>query len=151
MHDGNLIIAVLAVMPAASCTHHVPEPVGVAPSTPHISWAFMSGDRDTPDRDYVCQSDPRDDLTMPASGPDNPVFADLHFYYQGAAAETKYTGTVEIGVFQVGSNAPEPSGVISRSRLRSRACLRTRLDEVSRPLGRGSKRGAPDVKKRKDG
>src|SRR5262245_32413638 len=61
---------------------------------------FMSGDRDTPDRDYVCQSDPRDECIMPASGPDNQVFADRHFYYHGAGAETKYAGSIEIGVFQ---------------------------------------------------
>jgi hypothetical protein len=64
----------------------------------------MSGDGDNPDQEFVCQSDPRNDCVVPASRPDARVFADVHFYYHGTGAETKYTGSIDIGFFQ-GSTA----------------------------------------------
>ena len=60
----------------------------------------MSGDRENPDRDFVCQSDPRTECAIPASRPGDPVFSDVHFYYHGGASETKYAGSVHIGFFE---------------------------------------------------
>jgi len=91
MRQLPLIVATAAVVLTSACAKRVPEPVGVAPGTPHISWIIMSGDRDNPDQEFVCQSDPRNDCVVPVSRPDAQVFADVHFYYHGAGAETKYT------------------------------------------------------------
>jgi hypothetical protein len=60
----------------------------------------MSGDRDNPDQEFVCQSNPRNDCVIPVSRPDAQVFSDVHFYCHGAGAETKYTGSINIGFFQ---------------------------------------------------
>jgi hypothetical protein len=60
----------------------------------------MYGDRDNADGEFACQSDPRTDCVLPASKPDAQVFADIHFYFHGAGAETKYEGTINIGYLQ---------------------------------------------------
>ena len=64
----------------------------------------MSGDGDNPDREFVCQSDPRNDCVVPVSSRDEQVFSEVHIYYHGAGGETKYTGSIDIGFFQ-GSTA----------------------------------------------
>lgn len=97
-------IAVTAALLASACARHIPEPPSLAPGTPYVSWVIMSGDRDNPDREFVCQSDPRNDCVIPVSRPDDQVFADVHIYYHGTGAEAKYTGTIDIGFFQ-GSSA----------------------------------------------
>jgi hypothetical protein len=73
----------------------------------------MSGDRDNADRDFVCQSDPRNDCAIEASRPDAQVLSDVHFYYHSAGAETKYEGTITIGFFE-GSTAAQttPTSVV---------------------------------------
>jgi hypothetical protein len=83
-----------------SCGKRVPEPKGLVPGTPHISWVIKNGDRENPDQDVVCQSDSRNDCVVPASRPDAQVFSAVHFYYHGAGSETKYEGPIEIGHFQ---------------------------------------------------
>lgn len=100
MTRQGLFLIVLSATISASCATHAPEPRGLAPGTPHVSWVIMSGDRDTPDRDFVCQSDPRNDCVMPASKPGAQVFSDVHLYYHGAGTETKYSGAVQIGFFE---------------------------------------------------
>lgn len=93
-------IVVTAAVLTATCAKRLPEPSGVAPGAPHISWIIMSGDRDNPDQEFVCQSAPRTDCVIPVSRPDAQVFSDVHFYYHGAGAETKYTGSIDVGFFQ---------------------------------------------------
>ena len=100
MRKVSIFVATMAAVLSATCAKRVPEPAGVARGTPHISWIIMSGDRDNPDQEFVCQSDPRNDCVLPASRPDEQVFSDVHFYYHGAGAETKYTGAIEVGFFQ---------------------------------------------------
>lgn len=58
----------------------------------------MHGDRDNPNREFACQSDPRSDCVLPASGAQNQVFSDVYVYYHGAG--TKYVGSVRIGFFE---------------------------------------------------
>jgi len=60
----------------------------------------MSGDGDNPDQEFVCQSDPRNDCVLAVSRPDAPVFSNVHFYYHGAGAETKYAGSIDVTFFQ---------------------------------------------------
>jgi hypothetical protein len=60
----------------------------------------MVGDRDNPNREFVCQSDPRTDCVMPASRPGVQVFTDIHFYFHSATMDTTYTGTIQIGFFE---------------------------------------------------
>ena len=100
MHTEALLAVTLAGVLTAGCGRRVPGPSNAAPGMPHVSWVIMSGDRDNADREFVCQSDPRTDCVMPASRPDEQAFADVHVYYHGAGAETKYQGTVAIGFLE---------------------------------------------------
>jgi len=101
------LIIVLAVAAAvtSSCGARVPKPPDVARGAPYVSWVFMIGDGENPDRDFVCQSDPRNDCTIVASRPDAQTFSDLHFYYHAAGGETKYEGTVTIGFLEGSATA----------------------------------------------
>jgi hypothetical protein len=90
----------LGAVLTAACGKRVPEPPNLAPGTPHVSWVIMSGDRDNADREFVCQSEPRTDCVMPASRPNEQAFADVHVYYHGAGADTKYQGTVALGFLE---------------------------------------------------
>jgi len=95
----KLAIPALALT-AASCGAKIPTSAGVAPGTPYVSWIIMHGDRDNPDREYACQSDTRASCVVPVSRADAQVFSHVYLYYHGAGAETKYTGSVQIGFFQ---------------------------------------------------
>ena len=110
-----VILVTAAAVLASTCGKRVPGPSGVAPGTPYVSWIIMSGDRDNPDQEFVCQSEPRTECVMPVSRPDAQVFSDVHFYYHGAGAETKYTGSIDVGFFQ-GSPASPSSRRTPRSR-----------------------------------
>jgi hypothetical protein len=100
MRHRLVLVSIAAAVFTSTCAKRVPEPVGVAPGAPHVSWVIMSGDRDNPDQDFVCQSDPRNDCVVPVSRPDALVFSDVHVYYHGAGAETKYAGSMQIGFFR---------------------------------------------------
>ena len=95
-----MLFAMAAAVLTSTCATRVPRPAGGVPGAPHVSWVIMSGDRDNPDQEFVCQSDPRTDCVVPATRPDAQVFSDVHFYYHGAGAETKYTGSIDVGFFQ---------------------------------------------------
>ena len=90
----------LIVLINSSCAKRVPEPIGLAPGTPHISWVLMYGDRDTPDSEFACQSQPRTDCVLPASKPDALVYSDVHLYYHGVGGETKYEGAKNLSYLQ---------------------------------------------------
>lgn len=107
MHRRSMIVAVMASVFTSTCASRVPEPANVTPGTPHVSWVIMSGDRDNPDQDFVCQSEPRSDCVVRASRPDDQVFSDVHVYYHGAGAETKYIGSMQIGFFRGSAQAPD--------------------------------------------
>src|SRR5436309_13335793 len=98
MRPGTLTIPAIAL--AAACGAKVAMASGVAPGTPYVSWIIMHGDRDNPDREFACQSDARASCVMPVSRADAQVFSHVYLYYHGAGAETKYTGSVQIGFFQ---------------------------------------------------
>ena len=99
--DAKTLLALAAIVfLAAACDKRVPVPSGATPGAPHVGWVIMTGDSDNPDREFVCQSDPRTDCVMPASRPDNQAFSDVHLYFHPAATETKYVGTVGIGFFE---------------------------------------------------
>ena len=94
----------LVALFGSACAKRVPEPSGVAPGTPHISWVLTYGDRDTADREFSCQSELRSECVLPASKPGEQVYSDIHFYYHGAGNETKYEGTKNLSYLQ---GAPE--------------------------------------------
>jgi hypothetical protein len=104
MQKASMVVATVAAVLASTCATPVPKPAGGVRGAPYVSWVIMSGDRDNPDQEFVCQSDPRTDCVIPPSRPDAQVFSDVHFYYHGAGAETKYTGSIDVGFFQ---GAPE--------------------------------------------
>jgi hypothetical protein len=106
---GHLsFVLIVSCIIVSGCARRVPKPAGIAAGTPFVSWVFMSGDRDNPDREFVCQSTPPGECVMPVSTPDDRVFTDLHFYYHGAGGETKYTGSIQIGFLQ---GSPEANRV----------------------------------------
>ena len=76
-----------------SCAARVPEPVGVPPGVPHISWIIMHGDRDNPDAEFACQSTGPRECVLPASRPGASVFSNVHLYFHGAGKETTYQGS----------------------------------------------------------
>jgi hypothetical protein len=90
---------------APGCAKRGPERANVAPGTPHVTWVVMYGDRDNPDNEFACQSDPRTECVVPASRPDARTFSDVHFYFHGAGDETKYEGTTSIGFLQGATEA----------------------------------------------
>jgi hypothetical protein len=104
MRTYPITVVILVVALTSTCAKPVPEPVGVPPGTPHVSWVLMFGDRDNADREFACQSDSRTECVLPASKPDAQVFSDIHFYFHGAGAETRYEGTINIAYLQ---GAPE--------------------------------------------
>jgi len=78
----------------------VPESMTATAGIPRIGWVIMAGDRDNPDDQFVCQSQPRNDCVLPPSRPDHQTYTDVHFYFHPAAADTKYTGTIQVGFVQ---------------------------------------------------
>jgi hypothetical protein len=91
---------VLSAVVVAGCAKKIPPSDRAAAGTPYVSWIVMRGDRDNPDAEFVCQSDPRNDCVLPASREDAQVFSDVHFYYHNAGVETAYVGSIDIGFFQ---------------------------------------------------
>jgi hypothetical protein len=100
-----MIVMAVAAACCISCARHAPEPPIRVPGKPYVSWVIMSGDSDNADGDFVCQSDPRTDCIVPVSRADARVFSDVHVYYHGAGAETRYAGTMQIGFFQGSATA----------------------------------------------
>jgi hypothetical protein len=100
MRPHLMIVAIMACVVTSACAKRVPGPANVAPGTPRVSWVIMSGDSDNPDQNFVCQSEPRSDCVVPLSRPEAQVFSDVHVYYHGAGAATKYVGSMQIGFFR---------------------------------------------------
>ena len=92
------------LMLAMGCAGRVPrpEPAGGHVEAPHLGWVIMTGDRENPDRDFVCQSNPRSECIIPVDRLDQRAMVHLHVYYHVAPTETTYTGSIRIGFF----NAP---------------------------------------------
>jgi len=59
----------------------------------------MHGDADNPDREFVCQSNPRSECVVPVDRADARVLAHVHVYYHAASTDTTYTGSIRIGFF----------------------------------------------------
>jgi hypothetical protein len=93
----RLLLIVVVVLAMGACAGRVSKPADVPPGTPYISWIIMHGDGDNPDREFACQSAPRNDCVVPASTPEAQVFSDVHVYYHGTGAETVYAGSLDIG------------------------------------------------------
>ena len=81
------------------CTRPIPKTAGGPAGLARVGWVIMIGDRDNPDRDFVCYSETPADCVMPPSRPGEQVFADVHLYYHPAAAETRYDGSIQVGFF----------------------------------------------------
>jgi hypothetical protein len=99
MFRNVLAAAILVGLCMEGCTRPIPKTAGGPVGAPRVGWVVMMGDRDNPDRDFVCYSESPADCVIPPSRPDDQVFADVHLYYHPAATETKYGGTVQIGFF----------------------------------------------------
>jgi hypothetical protein len=81
------------------CGMRIPEPLGGPTGSPRVGWVIMSGDAENPDRDFVCQSNPRSECVVPADRQDARVVSHVHMYYHAASTETKYTGSIRIEFF----------------------------------------------------
>lgn len=64
-----------------------------------VGWVLMHGDRDNPDREYVCQSGDSADCVLPMTRPAAQVFTAIHFYYHSTPRDTKYTGAHRLAFF----------------------------------------------------
>jgi hypothetical protein len=91
---------VVFLLATSGCARPVPRPTDVAPGTPYITWIIMHGDSDNPDREFACQSTPRNDCELPASTQQEQVVSHVYLYYHGAGAETTYAGSAQIGFFR---------------------------------------------------
>ena len=100
-----LITGLSLIVAAAGCVKRVPEPVGLPPGTPHVSWIIMHGDRDNPDAEFACQSTGPRECVLPASRTDARTFSDVHLYFHGAGRETTYLGTYRPEFFNDGDNS----------------------------------------------
>lgn len=100
MRSHRVLIAAIGAVFTLSCATRVPRPAGVPPGAAYVTWIIMSGNRDNPDQDFVCQSDRKDECVIPVSRPDAQVFSDVHFYYHAERADTTYAGSMEVGFFQ---------------------------------------------------
>lgn len=104
MQRRSPILAVF-LLATTACAKSVPRPADVAPGTPYITWIIMHGDSDNPDREFACQSTPRNDCVLPVSTQAEPVFSHVYLYYHGVGAETSYVGSVQIGFFRGATSA----------------------------------------------
>jgi hypothetical protein len=102
-------IAIAIAICGSSCSPGIPKPkpVPVVAGTPQVTWVVMSGDRENPDRDFVCQSDSPGRCVVPVSRPDEQVFSDVHVYYHGADTDIKYVGAIRIGFFRRSSDTEQ--------------------------------------------
>ena len=98
--DLLLATAIVVSLGVEGCARSIPKTAGGPVGAPRVGWVVMMGDRDNPDRDFVCYSESPGDCMMPPSRSNGQVFADVHLYYHPAATETKYTGTIQIGFFK---------------------------------------------------
>src|SRR5262245_4982366 len=96
------LIGLAIVASASSCSAGIPkpQPTLAAPGEPSVTWVVMSGDRENPDRDFVCQSDSQIRCVVPMSRPDEQVFSDVHVYYHGGDTDLKYVGAIRVGFFR---------------------------------------------------
>lgn len=100
MRQMRIVLTVTLTLATFGCADHArPRSAGPA-GTPQVGWVIMSGDRDNPDQDFVCQSLPRSECVVPMSRAGAQVFSHVHIYYHPAATETKYTGSIQIGFFE---------------------------------------------------
>jgi hypothetical protein len=102
-HIRTVVGIGVAGLLAAACGGHVPKPAAGSPGLPDVTWVIMHGDHENPDREFACQSTPRNDCVVPVSAPHSRVFTDVHFYYHGAGTDTAFTGTVTLGFLEGGS------------------------------------------------
>ena len=101
------LVFVTLVAAMTGCAKRAPEPVGLAPGVPHVSWIIMHGDSDNPDAEFACQSTGPRECVLPASRPDARVLSDVHLYFHGAGRETTYLGSYRAEFF----NAPRDSPI----------------------------------------
>ena len=99
MPKTSILVAMAAAVLSSTCAKRIPEPVGGHTDSPHVGWVIMSGDADNPDRDFVCQSNPRSECVVSVDRPEVRVLGHVHLYYHAYAMETKYTGSIRIGFF----------------------------------------------------
>ena len=98
---AKMFLAVVGILLLTTgCERRVHAPPTGPPGTPRVGWVIMVGDRDNPDREFVCQSDPRSECMMPASRPNDQAFTAVYFYFHSATTDTRYTGTIQIGFLE---------------------------------------------------
>ena len=96
---GLVLLMCWGAVGLGACASRVPHQVGGQRGMPHLSWVVMAGDRDNPDAEFVCQSDPRTDCVLTASRPNAQAWAIVYLYYHGVGEEIRYTGAIQIGFF----------------------------------------------------
>lgn len=99
---------VLFVVLVGCASHTAPKALGDA-TTPRVGWVIMQGSSaDSPDEEYVCQSNPRDRCVLKASTAGKRSFSEVHLYFHPIGSSTTYEGTVQMSFFGQG---PSPLAV----------------------------------------
>jgi hypothetical protein len=108
MSKRRVIGATVAiVLLTTACAKRVPSATGTPPTVPRLGWVIMRGDRDNPDAEFVCQSEPRTDCVLPQSRPGQETHTEVHFYFHSAVTDSTYTGRIEIGFLTAGGRPYE--------------------------------------------
>jgi hypothetical protein len=106
MTKGLRAAVIAGLWLTTACGKRVPgPPAGAVAGVPRVGWVIMMGDADDPDREFVCQSEPRSVCVIPGR-PAQQRFADVHFYFHAGAVDTTYSGKILIGFF--GSDQSKP-------------------------------------------
>ena len=103
--SSGLVTLLAAFMMAGCAERRAPEPAG-DPDLPRVGWVIMHGNRDNPDEEFGCQSNPRSSCAVRASAADNQVFSEVHLYFHPTRVDTTYTGVARIGFFRGGADTP---------------------------------------------
>jgi hypothetical protein len=107
-----LAVSTMSCLTAGCAGRAAPKAPG-PPGTAKVGWVIMSGDRENPDREFICQSEPRTDCVMAASRGTEQVFAHVYVYHHAAATQLKYTGSIRVPFFNGGAYDFQPDLMVA--------------------------------------
>jgi hypothetical protein len=93
-----VLLNTIALLTLGCAERRAPRTAG-DPSLPRLGWVIMHGDRDNPDQEFGCQSNPRSACVIRASASGHQALSEVHLYYHAGRTRATYAGTVTIGFF----------------------------------------------------
>ena len=99
-------MTVASLAAAIGCAdHRAPEPFDES-DTPSVGWVIMHGDKDSPDEEFDCQSNPPSECVVHASTSADQTLSKVHLYFHPTKSETTYSGVVHVGYFRNAETSP---------------------------------------------